>query len=930
MMRRTALLVLAIAGISGVVLGTKTVAQSGLKINYGANGIQQLSYAGVTLEDLDAYPADAFHIWHMKATDLSGNVLTSGQYGWGESNNGRQWNASTQSWTYNFSWGSIAVQFAQSGDTLNMIVTTTNLANSGVIFDGATIYPLALHFPTLPSGFMNASYPQMTFNTTAPSVTAADYGSGEVVAVVPDASKPLYSGFLPTSPTNAYVPFISSTTPDSLATFLPHNDRPVAPGQTDTFTVSLRFAASGTSAASLASDAYASWASTWPAQLNWQDRRIIGTMYLSSSPTGSDPTQPGGFPTNPRRYFNDSGVDVTTPSGLVTFQKRILQQAAANVTNMQRLNAQGGITWDIEGEQFPQSTSYVCAPDQIAQVSPEMETVINDSTSPYNGLKLDDAYFKTMTDAGLRVGVCIRPQHFTLGAGGTASQVYLPDAQIVSELVRKMKYAHDRWGATIFYLDSTVEPDGGTLDASLLQQAAAALPDSLLIPEESTPKFYAYTAPFQTFLFHGDLGTDPSVYGYYPKAFSANLINDVDPAKLAQATAQLTASVQRGDILMVHADYWQANNATVMQIYQSAGAKTGSSTATTTPPVTGGSGSGSGATSGGGSSTTNGGSSTTSGGSSGTTGGSATAPTSGGASGSTGTTPPVVVTPVTTTPVVTAPVTNPAPSSQVTILSPAASQTVSGSIVVMGEVDVTLDAAGSHLMVDGNTVPHTQVGSAPYAYSLDTTTLPDGTHTLQLWAHDTGNDTVLSSAVVVTVANGSASSASSSSAGTASTSSGTGGSTSSSTSGAPGTSTSSSGSSSTGSSGSGTSGSGSAATSTAPPATSTAPAPSAPTTAGSTQASTSPVSLTFPTSGQSVTGLIAVAASINDGLDSQGSYLMVDGVQVGSGRVTNAPFLYNLDTSTLSSGTHTLQIWAHDLNNNVLLSNIAQITVPQP
>lgn len=57
---------------------------------------------------------------------------------------------------------------------------------------------------------------------------------------------------------------------------------------------------------------------------------------------------------------------------------------------------------------------------------------------------------------------------------------------------------------------------------------------------------------------------------------------------------------------------------------------------------------------------------------------------------------------------------------------------------------------------------------------------------------------------------------------------------------------------------------------------------------------------------------------------------MVDGVQVGSGRVTNAPFLYNLDTSTLSSGTHTLQIWAHDLNNNVLLSNIAQITVPQP
>ncbi len=235
------------------------------------------------------------------------------------------------------------------------------------------------------------------------------------------------------------------------------------------------------------------------------------------------------------------------------------------------LGAQGAITWDLEGEQFPQDTSYVCAPDQIAQISPEMESVVSSASSPYFGMKLDDAYFKIMRDAGFRVGVCIRPQHFTMNSSGTAQQTFLPDASVLGEIVRKMRYAHDRWGTTLFYLDSTVGKDGAVLDASIFQKAAAALPDSLMIPEETTPKHYAYAAAFKTFLFHGDIGTDPTVYGYYPRAFSANLVNDVDPVKLSAFRAQLTASVKAGDVLMVHADYWQANNPTVVQIYRDAG-----------------------------------------------------------------------------------------------------------------------------------------------------------------------------------------------------------------------------------------------------------------------------------------------------------------------------------------------------------------------
>jgi hypothetical protein len=545
------------------------VAQSGLKIAYGSSGLQQLSYNGVVLEDLDRFPDDTLRIFHMKMTDKNG-VRSSGQYGWGEINNGRIWDPSSHSWTYHFVWGSIRVEFSQHGESLDMRVTEINSPQSGVTLDGAVIYPLVLHFGRIPSGFVDLKSPQLAFNTSQPGVTVANYGAGQVAAVVPDAAKPIYSGFLPVAQPHAYVPLIGSTAPDGLASFKPRYDRAIGPGQSDTFVVSLRFSAAGTSVAIMAPDAFRNWASLWPARLHWADRRIIGTTYLASSPPSGDASQPQGFPNNPRRYFNEgdaSQFDVRTSDGMIGFQRRVLKQAENTVVVLERLKAQGVIAWDIEGEQYPQQTSYVCAPDQIAEIAPEMENVVADSNSRYKGMKLDDAYFKVIRDAGFRVGVCVRPQHFVRSQDGTAHQAYLPDREIIRELTRKMRYAHDRWGATLFYIDSTVDQNGTPLDASLFETVAEAFPDCLLIPEESTPRYYASTAPFLSFLFHGDTGTAKEIYDFYPYAFSVNLVNDVAAAKLAASRSQLKASVARGDILMVHADYWDVNNQTVVEIY---------------------------------------------------------------------------------------------------------------------------------------------------------------------------------------------------------------------------------------------------------------------------------------------------------------------------------------------------------------------------
>lgn len=547
-------------------------AQQGLQVAFGARGLEKLSWHGQTLEDLQRWPDDAFHIGHMKAFDPSGRPLNSGQYGWGENHDSRTWDAARKTWTYHFSWGSIRVAYRQQGDSLSVIVTESNRFGSNIVFDGAEIYPLVLHLPRVPAGFGEPGDSRFIANIDQPSVLAADFGAGEAVLSSTDDAKPLYTGFQAMGKDFTYAAVCSGTAPDG---FTSHGQgRLLRPGESETFSMSLRFADAGTPLSEAAPDAYRAFAQRWPETLHWTDRRIIGTVFLASSAQG-DKTHPAGFPNNPRRYFTDPTVDVKTPEGLKQFQARILKQGADLVENLKRLNAQGAITWDVEGEEFPQDTSYACSPDQIATLSPEMESRITEEASPYDGMKLDDAYFKMILDAGFRVGVCVRPQHFTIAPDGTARQVTLPDDQVARELIRKMKYAHDRWDATIFYLDSTVEGDGSTLPASILEQAAVSLPDSLLIPEESSPRMYRATAPFRTFLFHGDLGTPADIRALYPHAFSANLINDVDPTKLKEHRLALTDSVRHGDVLMDLAGYWQANDPIVVEIYRGAATSAG-------------------------------------------------------------------------------------------------------------------------------------------------------------------------------------------------------------------------------------------------------------------------------------------------------------------------------------------------------------------
>ena len=85
--------------------------------------------------------------------------------------------------------------------------------------------------------------------------------------------------------------------------------------------------------------------------------------------------------------------------------------------------------------------------------------------------------------------------------------------------------------------------------------------------------------------------------------------------------------------------------------------------------------------------------------------------------------------------------------------------------------------------------------------------------------------------------------------------------------------------------------------------------------------------LTYPANGQAISGVVSVSAQIRATLDAAGSYLMVDGVEVGTRRVTSAPYLYELDAALLSAGAHVLQVWAHNTANDTLLSNAISVSI---
>ncbi len=537
--------------LSAIWLVPSRAGAGGLVTTYDQRGLVTLAYNGVTLVDVNARPGDAFFV----ADYNLGGTAEYGTTGYTAS-----WDGSSLTWSWN--WGSVNCRYStpQGQDWLVVTVTVTN--SSTQTLNGIDIYPFGIRFPALPRGFGAANYPQFHNNLDGPSLISADYGSGMVVLANADA-QPLFLGLTPSGAAYHYgllMGTIGNSSEGFLASATPVT-RPVPPLQSATYSFSLRFAPSGTDYHSIAGDVLTTFAQAWPRTLQWSDRRPIGELFMTK-PTSSP--IPGSSP-NPRNYTVASNIDIRTPQGLAAFQQAVLAYADNAIAILQKMNAQGFIVWDLEGQEYPQpNASYVGDPSLLPVMSPEMDGVAN-------------AFFQKFSDAGLRCGMTLRPQQldFTVSP---PNQDSVPTQNEAAVLIQRAQYAHNRWGCTLFYVDS----DGGPYDAtapSTFQQVLQALPNILVIPENIWAKDYAYTAPLASFTAtYKLLHTPADPQAMWPGAFTVTYVGDAPNGDLANNPndrnqfSEFVQAVKRGDILSFRA--WFDNeplNGQVQQIYQMAG-----------------------------------------------------------------------------------------------------------------------------------------------------------------------------------------------------------------------------------------------------------------------------------------------------------------------------------------------------------------------
>jgi hypothetical protein len=457
-------------------------------------------------------------------------------------------NIADQTLTQKFAWGSITYTYTTTQTQLFANVTIQNTSTTPI---GEFIMQLAeIQFPSTPTQY-DGSDPMVAWNMGDPAIIATSFGTGTLDVTNEDVANPLMMGWpWSVDAGKTTFPLLVLTGGDSmLPSSFPFINRQVPAGGSLNFKIGFRFGPAGATNYELAGDIYQRFATTFPQTLKWTDHRPIAQLFLAS--------QNGTYANNPRCWFGDYQVDTTTPAGIATFQQRVLAYADSSIAICKAENAQAAITWDIEGEQFPQNTTYIGDPRLLSTLDPEMSAVV-------------DAYFKKFINAGIRVGMCIRPQQLIVSGSGSTLGAYQQEvADPGALMVQKMTYAYNRWGATVFYVDSNGAPDS-PMDPKFFQAVAKALPNVLVIPEHANMEYYSITAPYGQ-LNMGVTGTPPDVLWTYPQAFRVFTISDAD---VTDNMTTLVNSVARGDVLFFRGWFGANENAQVQQIYQQAAAGT--------------------------------------------------------------------------------------------------------------------------------------------------------------------------------------------------------------------------------------------------------------------------------------------------------------------------------------------------------------------
>ncbi len=455
-----------------------------------------------------------------------------------------------------YPWGRISCSYGKEDDKITMKIEISNTSSEPL--NELSIRLMELNFPRIPNGgtleagmfgfgFKGPEWPLGQSPASIPTVADprfvvplvhVDYGTGALNLCSDDVECAVN---VPYS-TN----FLART---SYPLVITCSD--IKPGVTKAFNVSLRFGPAGARIQDLSGDVLQRYAGKYPFQVNWNDHRPIGAMFLAGPQIN--------VASNPRRWIVNFGdIDITNDKGKAAFRAALLKLADNSVQVLKDIGAQGMITWDPEGEEFL-GACYYGDPRLVPSLAPEMEFK-NDSAK-----SVIDEYFEKFRAAGLKVGVCIRPQGIAMVDGKPVHQA--ADDEHAAQILReRIAYAKQRWGCTLFYVDSTATVSG-SLNPDVFKAVADAYPDVLLIPENESMRYFAYSAPLNSYVHHRVTSTPAGARMVYPKAFSVLMAPDGDRPEDHHA---LVSAVRRGDILLFNGWYNSDGAKKIKKLYEEA------------------------------------------------------------------------------------------------------------------------------------------------------------------------------------------------------------------------------------------------------------------------------------------------------------------------------------------------------------------------
>jgi len=455
-----------------------------------------------------------------------------------------------------YPWGRISCSYGKEDDKITMKIEISNTSSEPL--NELSIRLMELNFPRIPNGgtleagmfgfgFKGPEWPLGQSPASIPTVADPrfvvplvhmDYGTGALNLCSDDVECAVN---VPYS-TN----FLART---SYPLVITCSD--IKPGVTKVFNVSLRFGPAGARIQDLSGDVLERYAGKYPFQVNWNDHRPIGAMFLAGPQIN--------VASNPRRWIVNFGdIDITNDKGKAAFRAALLKLADNSVQVLKDIGAQGMITWDPEGEEFL-GACYYGDPRLVPSLAPEMEFKNDGAKS------VIDEYFEKFRAAGLKVGVCIRPQGIAMVDGKPVHQA--ADDEHAAQILReRIAYAKQRWGCTLFYVDSTATVSG-SLNPDVFKAVADAHPDVLLIPENESMRYFAYSAPLNSYVHHRVTSTPAGARMVYPKAFSVLMAPDGDRPEDHHA---LVSAVRRGDILLFNGWYHSDGAKKIKRLYEEA------------------------------------------------------------------------------------------------------------------------------------------------------------------------------------------------------------------------------------------------------------------------------------------------------------------------------------------------------------------------